>query len=217
MSGKTVRWTRLKEYRFAVVSSCAAILLCMLTGVLLWNRLPAEVAVHFDFSGQPDSYAPRAFAVFGMPLILLAFQLICVFAAVDMPPQQRTMPLVVLWIVPIISLCVMTLLYVYALGSQPNIQFWMQLTLGTVFILLGNAFPKGAASIRLGRRLRHLPLAQKQQIARFYGYCLVVGGIAACLCALAGSDVLFIAIVAAVTAVPLVYVLTFCRRTSPDA
>ena len=49
----------------------AVILMQMLVGVLLWNRLPETMATHFDFHNEPNGWSSRTFAVFGMPLVLL--------------------------------------------------------------------------------------------------------------------------------------------------
>ncbi|MFR8675629.1 MAG: DUF1648 domain-containing protein [Lachnospiraceae bacterium] len=46
-------------------------LLPVLYGLFLWNQLPDSVATHLDLDNQPDGYSSKAFAVFGLPLILL--------------------------------------------------------------------------------------------------------------------------------------------------
>ena len=47
-------------------------LLPVFIGLFLWNQLPDSVATHFGLDNQPDGYSSKAFAVFGLPLILLA-------------------------------------------------------------------------------------------------------------------------------------------------
>lgn len=199
------RKTALREYGLPIAASLAAVLLGMLAGCLLWTRLPEEVAVHFNFHGQADSFAPKAFAVFGLPLIMLGFQLVCISCTLQMPTSPKLLPLTVLWIVPLISVCVSALLYVHALGGRPDMGLWMQLCIGAVLILLGNAFPKSAALMRLPGRLANLPLAQKQKLARFNGYCLVGGGLVAWLCAPLGCASMFFAAVVLAAVLPAFY------------
>ena len=55
-------------------------LLPVFIGLFLWNQLPDSVATHFGLDNQPDGYSSKAFAVFGLPLILLAVHLVCVVA-----------------------------------------------------------------------------------------------------------------------------------------
>ena len=66
-----------REHRMLLVLTSAIILLQMLVGVLLWDRLPDPMATHFSFSNEPDGWSSRAFAVFGMPLLLLGLHYMC--------------------------------------------------------------------------------------------------------------------------------------------
>lgn len=202
--------------RPAIAASAAVTLAGMLIGALLWDRLPAEIAVHFSFAGEPDGWESKAFTVFALPLMMLGFQAICVFCALRMSGVPDVLPRMVLWIVPVISLGMFVLLYAHALEARPDIGFWMQLTVGAVMIMLGNVMPKGAGSIRLGPRLQTLPPEAKQKIARFMGYCLVFGGVALCLGALAGSLQVFFAVVAGETVLPFVYALRTARSAARE-
>ena len=60
-----------REHGMLLMITSAVILMQMLVGVLLWNRLPETVATHFDFHNEPNGWSSRTFAVFGMPLVLL--------------------------------------------------------------------------------------------------------------------------------------------------
>ena len=46
-------------------------LIPMVVGLLLWNRLPELVPSHWGIDGQVDSWSSKAFAVFGFPGLLL--------------------------------------------------------------------------------------------------------------------------------------------------
>ena len=43
-----------------------------MAGLVLYSRLPERVPTHFDFSGTPDGWSSRPFAVFGLPCLLAA-------------------------------------------------------------------------------------------------------------------------------------------------
>ena len=60
-----------REHRLLLVISSCVILLQTVVGMILWDRLPEQIATHFGFNNQPDGYSSRVFTVFGMPLILL--------------------------------------------------------------------------------------------------------------------------------------------------
>ena len=55
-----------------------------LAGVLLWNRLPDQMASHWNINDQVDSYMPKFWGVFMLPLITLGmFLLFLVIPAID--------------------------------------------------------------------------------------------------------------------------------------
>ena len=94
-------------------------LLPVFIGLFLWNQLPDSVATHFGLNNQPDGYSSKAFAVFGLPLILLAVHLVCVVAT-NIDPKSKDINKkifrVLLWICPLVSLFVSTVIYGYSLG-----------------------------------------------------------------------------------------------------
>lgn len=55
-----------------------------LAGLLLWNRLPDQMASHWNINDQVDGYMPKFWGVFMLPLITLGmFVLFLVFPAID--------------------------------------------------------------------------------------------------------------------------------------
>jgi hypothetical protein len=57
---------RMDAFAYAVIG------LAVLAGVVLWPRLPAEMAVHFDASSTPDSFVPRPVGVLLAPTVGVA-------------------------------------------------------------------------------------------------------------------------------------------------
>ena len=78
-----------REHRMLLVLTSAIILLQMLVGVLLWDRLPDPMATHFSFSNEPDGWSSRAFAVFGMPLLLLGLHFMCLLLSCASNTQMQ--------------------------------------------------------------------------------------------------------------------------------
>ena len=76
-------------------------LLPIFIGLLLWRQLPASVATHFGVDNQPDGYCSKAFAVFGLPVMMLFFHLICIVAT-NIDPKRKNISKkvfhVVMWI-----------------------------------------------------------------------------------------------------------------------
>ena len=61
--------------------SSVIILLPILLGLMVWKQLPEQVPTHWGPSGEPDGWSSKAFAVFGLPAILLGCHLVCLFAS----------------------------------------------------------------------------------------------------------------------------------------
>ena len=78
-----------KNKKIILITSMITIL-PILAGLILWNKLPEQVATHFDFNGIPNGYSSRAFAVFGPYLIFLFAHLLCAFGTLADPKNRRS-------------------------------------------------------------------------------------------------------------------------------
>ena len=113
----------LKKYRGTLIVTTLVMLLPMLVGLILWNRLPEQLPTHFNAAGEADGFSSKAFAVFGLPGIILALHWLCVLGSLKMDPKannlQGKMMGLVMWICPVISvLCCIFLTYGTALGMD---------------------------------------------------------------------------------------------------
>lgn len=113
---------KIKNNKLAFIASIFLTFTPMAVGFILWNRLPDRIATHFDFNGVPDGYTSKWFAVVGISLILLAFQLIVSIATASEDDKGNGIPenlyRVILWIVPVISVIVASLIYTTALSTR---------------------------------------------------------------------------------------------------
>ena len=66
----------MRENRKRIILSCLAAFLPAIAGLLLWNRLPESMLVHFNAAGEADGWAGKPFAVLGIPAILTAVHFI---------------------------------------------------------------------------------------------------------------------------------------------
>lgn len=124
-------------------------------GLLLWNRLPREMTIQWNFYGQAGDTASRGFVVFGMPLILLAIQWFSILAtALDSQNQGRNdKPLKrMLWVIPVLSNLVIGLMYAISLGEEISPVGVIIACLGLMFVVIGNILPKCRQNSTLGLR-----------------------------------------------------------------
>ena len=124
----------------------SAVVLCpMLIGILLWNRLPDEMAVRFGSNNEVLSYSPKGFVIFGIPIMLFVCHFFCMLPMIIDPKDtkiSRKLVLLLIWITPIISLPTCSGLLLYSLGIAIDLTLLVELVLGIVFLMIGNYLPK---------------------------------------------------------------------------
>ena len=203
-----------REHRMLLVLTSAIILLQMLVGVLLWDRLPDPMATHFDFRNEPDGWSSKAFAVFGMPLLLLGLHFMCLMLScasnIQMQNISSRVKSLMLLIIPAVSLLVTVLCYGYALGAPFAINRIVWVFVGVLFALVGNYLPKLRRSNTTGIRLPWT-LADEEiwsRTHRFAAPVWVVCGLLMIVCGLIGSGPMIpIATIVVVIGLPIAYSL----------
>lgn len=172
----------IKQHKKMILLTSMITLLPILIGLLLWKQLPDSVATHFGADNQPNGYSSKAYAVFGLPVILLFLHLVCV-AAMNIDPKAKNINkkiiLVVLWSCPLISLVVCSTVYGYNLGYQVHIEFFCGLIIGIFYLILGNFIPKIKPNYTIGFRIPWALCDSDNwyHTHRFGGKCMVIGGI----------------------------------------
>lgn len=120
-------------------------LLPIVAGLILWNRLPDSVPIHFDIYNNPDNFAPKWFAVFGMPVLMVVLQAICcIINDVNAAKHGERVKFerATKWIIPIMSVILSAVTYIYALGVMLDIRVWAVGVVGVMLIVIGNYLPK---------------------------------------------------------------------------
>ena len=128
-----------------ILISCLLTLAPIVVGLILWNTLPETMNIHWGADGVADGTGSKAFAVFALPAILLAVNLLCFVATVldkkNQAKNQKAMG-VVFWIMPVISWGVNGAMYAIAMGKNWSFDLFMPLLFGLLFVVLGNMLPK---------------------------------------------------------------------------
>ena len=131
-------------------------LLPVLIGIICWNRLPDVMATHFGMNNEANGFSSKAFAVFGIPAILLAVLWFGAFVTSHDPKRQNISPKMfslVVWIAPVTSLVVAAILYPVNLGYELDITFFSELLFGVMFIIIGTYLPKARQNYTIGIRV----------------------------------------------------------------
>ena len=208
----------IKQNKKMILFTLVLLLLPIVMGLFLWNQLPDTVVTHWGADNQPDGYSYKAFAVIGLPAILLATHLICIIAT-NIDPKAKNinnkMFSVVIWICPFISIVTCAMVYGYNLGYQFDMGFFSSLLIGVLYIILGNFIPKIKQNYTIGFRI---PWALNNSdnwyhTHRFGGKCMVIGGIA--LLATSPFENVWVLLVVAIIPciLPVIYSYMYYRKT----
>lgn len=147
----------IKNNKISFVMSSVAILLPAVVGIILWDKLPDTMATHWNAAGESDAFGTKAFAVFGLPLIILALHWLCVFFTEKDPKNKNQSPKMqklVLWICPVLTWVASGVIYFSALGKEINPMTVVPFLIGVMFVALGNYMPKCKQNHTIGIKVK---------------------------------------------------------------
>ena len=146
----------LKANKKTLIIASIVTILPVLIGIICWNRLPDVMATHFGMNNEANGFSSKAFAVFGIPAILLAVLWLGAFVTSNDPKRQNISPKMfslTVWIAPVTSLVVAAILYPVNLGYELDITFFSELLFGVMFIIIGTYLPKARQNYTIGIRV----------------------------------------------------------------
>ena len=207
----------IKKYLRTLIITSLTLLIPVIVGLLLWDKLPDPMPSHWDIHGEVDGWSSKAFNVLGLPALMLVLQWVCVLACTADPKRKNYNPKMiklVLWICPAIGLLLSTLVYGAALGYELPIEVIMPLLIGVMFIVIGNWLPKCRQTYTMGIKLPWTFASEANWNAthRFGGKVWVVGGVVTMLTSLFGSFWLLMITLAAMVILPTVYSYLYYRN-----
>ena len=207
----------MKNKKTLVITSLIC-LLPIIVGALVYKRLPETIATHFDLNGNPDGWSSRAFAVFGLPAILLAVNLLLPFMLRADPKHENMSGALVnitIWTIPVLSLLCSGLTLGRALGYDVRIERVLPVFMGVLFILIGNYLPKTKQSYTMGIKLPWTLASEENwnRTHRLAGFLWVLGGIYFIVVSFIGWSVTaFVIPLAVMVLVPMVYSFLLYRK-----
>lgn len=171
-----------KKNKKTLILTIIVCLLPIILGIVLYNKLPEQMPIHFTISDKPDNYAPKNFALFGIPIIMAIVQAIClVFTMKVKKLRNEEKPKIIKimeWFIPIITVLIYIIMIEVPLGSTVYVGKSICFILGILFIIIGNYMPK--VSYEVGAAIFHpLPKNEKsfRKISKAMGYSFIMIGI----------------------------------------
>lgn len=170
-----------------LIITCVVCLLPIILGVALWGRLPESVAIHFDINNNPDNFASKGMAVFGLPVMMVAFQIFCCVTYdinTKKHGEKKKFENAVKWIIPVLTIVLMCLTFAFALGIGVDIRRCAMIIAGVVLLVIGNYLPKLDYI-----KNKEVDTQKARKINRFVGFETVIMGILAIITAFLPSIV----------------------------
>lgn len=192
-------------------------LLPLVVSFLVYDRLPEQVAIHFNDAGVPDNYAPRAFAAFALPVILAAINL-CTYFFVRNDPKavniSVSLRVISQWAVPVLSVIIIPVTLFMAMGTDIPIPMLVSSMVGVIIVLCGNYLPKCRQNYTVGIKLPWTLNSEEnwRKTHRFAGFVWVAGGLLFVVNAFLAIPLISIIIIVLLAVLPIVYSYFFYRR-----
>lgn len=154
-------------------------LICLLpipVGVALWKKLPETMAIHFNVWNEADGFAPRWMVVFGLPLLMLALQVLCCIINDIHAAKHGSRPkleAITKSIIPVLTIVLQAVTLGYGLGWSMDMRKIVALLVGLILLAVGNYQPK--LDYIKDYDIKNTEKARK--INRFIGYATVLVGL----------------------------------------
>ena len=205
-----------KNLKMMILTSIVT-LLPIVAGLILWNRFPEEVPIHFNVQGEADGWSGKGTAVFAMPLFMFAIHWLCVFVT-SLDPKSKNITEknmnLVLWITPALSVFVSGIIYSFALGYELNINTIFPIFFGIFFIVIGNYMPKCKQNYSVGVKV---PWALESEenwnyTHRLAGKTWVIGGLSIIALSFLKTVWIFMAITIIMVIIPVIGSYLFYKK-----
>ena len=200
-----------------LILTTIVMLLPILAGLILWNQLPEQMPTHWNAAGEVDGWSGKAFAVFVLPLIMVAAQWLCMLGTAADPKKNNHSEKVlhlVLWIVPALSVVLHAVTYATALGHSVPMEVVMPILIGLIFTIIGNYMPKCKQNYTIGIKIPWTLDNEENwnRTHRFAGWLWTFCGIGIICTGFFGGFWVFLPITLLMVLAPIIYSYVLHRK-----
>ncbi len=132
----------LKRYDYITI---AVIIAMFVTTLLVWQRVPDSLPVHWNAAGEIDRYGSKVEGLLLLPMIAIGMYLLILFLP-KIDPKRKDQDPMLLSFFALISTLPLVVIYfttvAIALGYDIALPRVLTFTIGVMFLLLGNIMPK---------------------------------------------------------------------------
>ena len=206
------------ENRNKIILTTLVCLIPTMTGLILWNQLPAQMPIHFTFAGEIDGWGSKVFVVIGLPLMLSAMHLFLVFLTSNDPKKQNIgnrMISLTYWSIPMICCMFLGLIFAISLGfSTLDPVMWINVLIGVFFIVMGNYMTKNHQNYTVGIRLPWTLESRENwnRTHRLASRLWILSGLILLINGMIRSQWMMLPVIVISTVIPMVYSFILYRK-----
>lgn len=172
---------KVKVDKLMIISTLIC-LLPLILSLVMYDKLPDTMPIHWDINGNPDGYGSKAFAAIGLPFMMAGLNLVTHFVLNTDPKKANpsaVLKLIGKLTIPILTVILVPIAIFAGLGYDIPIEKIVPAIVGLLFIATGNYLPKSKQNYTIGIKL---PWTLNNEINwnkthRLAGYLWVIGGI----------------------------------------
>lgn len=145
--------------KISVTTTILTTIVCLIPvviGAVMYDKIPEQIAIHWDGAGNPNGWASKFVGVFILPGSIALLNLIFPFL-LKMDPKYKNIGSKIKnllhWTIPMVGLFASGVTLSAALGYDVKIAFFGPVFMGLIFIIVGNYLPKMAQSYTVGIRI----------------------------------------------------------------
>lgn len=205
-----------KNWKTLIICSIITILPIFI-GLILWNQLPEQIPTHWNAAGEVDGWSSKPFAIFGLPLVMLGVQWLCVLGTLADPKKANHPDKVlhlVFWIIPVLSVVLNAVTIAAALGKEVRIEVFAPILVGLILTIVGNYMPKCKQNYTIGIKIPWTLNSEENwnRTHRFAGWLWTFSGVGIMATGFFGGVWIFFAIVFLMVFAPIVYSFLLFRK-----
>ena len=126
----------------------------------IWNyqELPDSLAIHFDLSGEGDSFLPKFLVVSAFPIVMMLLEVMIYWTTIAKDILNRTFKHLIRWIFPFTFVSLYLATIYRGLHESFDIRKIATMLVALVFIIVSNYLPKKIQADRepMNRKWAHL-------------------------------------------------------------
>jgi uncharacterized membrane protein len=146
-----------KNKKLILILTSIGCLLPVCLSIAVYNDLPEQIVMQWNFEGNPNWYAHKAVGAFGLPLFLMAVNIVTnIFIFYKDPKREnisKTMQIFAVWFAPFLSLIIMPLFLFKNLDVNVPIKMIVMGLAGIILIFTGNYMPKSRQNNTVGIKI----------------------------------------------------------------